>query len=240
MIVEICTNSYASASNAEAAGAHRVELCTELAVGGITPSYGLIKQVIETLSIPVFILIRPRSGNFTYSIEEFNIMKKDIEICKELGCAGIVSGVLKTDFSIDVLRTHELVKLAKPLPFVFHRAFDWVPDTFNSLNDLIEIGVHRVLTSGQEVTALEGLITLTKLKEYSQGNITILPAGGISLENALKFKNAGFEEIHCSLSEFQYTKGIPKIRMNSEKHFNETAIAISNVDKIKALLDLLH
>jgi copper homeostasis protein len=240
MIVEICANSYASACNAEKGGAHRIELCSELAVGGITPSYGLIKQVIETLSIPVFILIRPRSGNFTYSKEEFNIMKKDIEICKELGCSGIVSGVLKTDFSIDVLLTRELVELAKSLPFVFHRAFDWVPDAFKSLNDLIEMGVSRVLTSGQEVTALEGLITLKKLKEYSQGNITILPGGGISLENALKFKNTGFEEIHCSLSEFQHTKHFPKMRMNNDEHFNETGVSISSVDKIKALLNLLH
>ena len=94
MIIEICANSYQSAKNAQEAGAHRIELCQELPVGGITPSYGLLKQVLESLTIPVFVLIRPRSGDFVYNEEEFEIMKKDIQLCKELGCAGIVSGIL--------------------------------------------------------------------------------------------------------------------------------------------------
>ncbi len=240
MIVEICASSFASAYNAEQAGAHRIELCSELAVGGITPSYGLIKQVSEALSIPFFVLIRPRSGDFTYSNEEFDIMKKDIKLCKELGCAGIVSGVLKADFSIDVLRTQELVELSKPLPFVFHRAFDWVLDTHKALNSLIDMGVHRILTSGQEVSALKGLMNLKKLQEHSNGDVTILPGGGITLENALTFKDAGFKEIHCSLSKSYQTISTPNISMNSETYFDETRIAISDTNKIKTLLRLLN
>ncbi|WP_338357485.1 copper homeostasis protein CutC [Yeosuana marina] len=240
MIVEICASSFTSAYNAEQAGVHRIELCSELAVGGITPSYGLIKQVSEALSIPFFVLIRPRSGDFTYSNEEFEIMKKDIKLCRELGCSGIVSGILNADFSIDVLRTQELVELSKPLPFVFHRAFDWVPDTHKALNSLIDMGVHRVLTSGQEATALKGLINLKKLQEQSNGGITILPGGGITLENALTFKDAGFKEIHCSLSTFNRTISSPNIPMNSKAHFDETKIAMSDTDKIKALLRLLN
>jgi copper homeostasis protein len=240
MVVEICANSYASACNAEKAGAHRIELCSELAVGGITPSYGLIKEVIDYLSIPVFVLIRPRSGDFTYSEAEFNIMKKDIVLCKEIGCKGIVSGILNMDNSLDIARTRVLVELAKPLPLVFHRAFDWVPDSFKALNDLIEIGVHRVLTSGKKVTAEEGLENLINLKNHAKGKINILPGGSISLKNALKFKQAGFNEIHCSMSEFQSTISSPKISMNSEKHFDETKLAISSTDKIKSLLKLLN
>lgn len=239
MIVEICANSYASAYNAEKAGAHRIELCSELAVGGITPSFGLIKQVVENLKIPVFVLIRPRSGNFTYSKAEFDIMKKDIALSKELGCQGIVSGVLNIDNTIDLNRTKELIDCAKPLPFVFHRAFDWVPDVFVALHDLIDIGVKRVLTSGQEISAFEGLETLKKLKIEAQGAITVLPGGGISLENAIKFKQAGFNEIHCSLTTFQPSKYSSNIKMNSAKHFDETQLCISNFDKIKELKESL-
>ena len=239
MIVEICANSYASAYNAEKAGAHRIELCSELAVGGITPSFGLIKQVVENLKIPVFVLIRPRSGNFTYSKAEFDIMKKDIALSKELGCQGIVSGVLNVDNTIDITRTKELIKCAESLPFVFHRAFDWVPDVFVALHDLVDIGVKRVLTSGQETSAFEGLEILKKLKIASYGAITILPGGGITLENVIKFKQADFNEIHCSLTTLNPSKYVSKIKMNSAKHFDETKISISNFNKIKEFIESL-
>lgn len=239
MIVEICANSYASAYNAEKAGAHRIELCSELAVGGITPSFGLLKQVVENLKIPVFVLIRPRSGNFTYSDVEFDIMKKDIALSKELGCQGIVSGVLNLDHTIDVTRTKELIECAKPLSFVYHRAFDWVPDVFKALQDLIDIGVYRVLTSGQKMSALTGLEILKKLKNYAKDDISILPGGGITIENAIKFKQAGFNEIHCSLTEFKSSKYSPKIKMNSDTHFDETRLGISDLNKIEALLKLI-
>jgi len=126
MILEICANSYQSAVNAEIAGAHRIELCSEISVGGTTPSYGLLKKVMYSLSIPVQVLIRPRSGDFHYSNAEFDIMKENILQCKELGCAGIVSGVLHADYTIDKKRTTELIELSKPLCFTFHRAFDVV------------------------------------------------------------------------------------------------------------------
>ena len=240
MIVEICANSYVSAYNAQQAGAHRIELCSELAIGGITPSFGLIKQVVTSLTIPVFVLVRPRSGDFTYSEEEFSIIKEDIELCKSLGCNGIVSGVLRADNTIDVLRTRELVELAKPLPFVFHRAFDWVPDPIVALDELIDIGVCRVLTSGQEPSALDGLATLQKIQSQAKEAITILPGGGITLENAMQFKTLGFKEIHCSLSVLQQTIERPKISMNSPKHFDETNIAVSDRYKIEALIHLLQ
>ena len=141
MKLEVCANSYQSAKNARDAGAHRIELCQELSVGGITPSYGLKKKVITDLSIPTLVLIRPRSGNFVYTDEEFAIMKSDIKQCKALGVHGIVSGVLKEDKSIDIERTKELIALTRPLPFTFHRAFDEVENPEEGLEQLIELGV---------------------------------------------------------------------------------------------------
>lgn len=185
MKVEICANSYRSAINAEKSGAHRIELCAELAVGGITPSFGLIKKVITTLKIPVFVLIRPRSGNFTYSDDEFEIMKSDIAQCKALGCHGVVSGVLNKNNTIDVERTKVLVELAKPMAFTFHRAFDWVITPEDALEELASLGVNRVLTSGQETSALLGLDLLTQLNEQAKNRIIILP-GEVSMRKMQK------------------------------------------------------
>ena len=153
MILEICANSYQSAVNANIAGAHRIELCSEISVGGTTPSYGLLKKVMADIDIPVHVLIRPRSGNFTYSDKEFDIMKENIRLCKDLGCAGIVSGVLHEDNTIDIKRTSELIELSKPMSFTFHRAFDVVSKPKEALLQLIALGVHRLLTSGQEEKA---------------------------------------------------------------------------------------
>lgn len=236
MKIEICANSYKSAINAQNAGAHRIELCSELAVGGITPSYGLIKQVIKVLTIPVFVLIRPRSGNFTYSNIEFDIMKQDIQLCKDLGCQGIVSGVLNNDYTIDIKRTQELVSLSKPLSFTFHRAFDWVLDPFESLNILYKLGVKRILTSGQSTSAENGIETLIELKEKANSKIIILPGGGINAENSMIFKDAGFTEIHASASTIRQVNDIPKISMNSTKFFNETIEAYSDENKIRSIL----
>ncbi len=163
MKLEICAGNYQSALNAQIAGAHRIELCSELAVGGLSPSFELLKQVLEIVTIPVFVLIRPRSGNFNYSKDEFEIMKHDILQCKSLGCAGIVSGVLNEDDTIDITRTQELIALSEPLPFTFHRAFDCTQNPIDELLKLMHLNVERVLTSGQENSAEEGIILLKKL-----------------------------------------------------------------------------
>lgn len=229
MKLEICTNSYKSAKNAQEAGAHRIELCQELSVGGITPSYGLLKQVIDTLSIPVFVLIRPRSGNFDYTEEEFDIMKQDIQLCKNLGCAGIVSGVLNKDNTIDIERTKELVELSRPLQFTFHRAFDCVKNPFEALEQLIPLGVERVLTSGFETSAEKGLNHLKQLQEQANGRITILAGSGITFENAKLFKEAGFKEIHASASS----------TIESDDSLFSTPLTYSDTKKIKAILDAI-
>ncbi|WP_223034692.1 copper homeostasis protein CutC [Hanstruepera marina] len=232
MLLEICANSYQSAVNAQEAGAHRIELCSELSVGGITPSYGLIKEVVAALSIPVYVLIRPRSGNFCYSTAEFEIMKQDIHICKELGCQGIVSGILNEDNTIDIKRTQELIKWADPLPFTYHRAFDCVPNPKQMLDVLIRLGVNRVLTSGQQSKAIDGIQLLCDLKEQAKNNITILVGSGINPENAIDFKKAGFNEIHASASTL--------VSNATSEYFGNTPQTVSDMKTIQDILNVIQ
>jgi copper homeostasis protein len=229
MLLEICANSYKSAKNAQEARAHRIELCQELSVGGVTPSYGLLKQVTDTLSIPVFVLIRPRSGNFVYTDEEFDIMKQDIQLCKNLGCAGIVSGVLNENNTIDLEKTKELVELSRPLQFTFHRAFDCVKDPKKTLEQLIDLDIDRVLTSGLETSAEKGLNLLKQLQEQANGRIVILAGSGITSENAKIFEKAGFKEIHASAST----------EIESHGSLFSTPVTYSDPKKIKAILDAI-
>ena len=201
MILEVCANSYESAINAEKAGAHRIELCENLAVGGLTPNYKLAKEVISDLSIPVFILIRPRDGDFNYSKNEFEQIKKDIILFKDLGCKGIVSGILTKDKNLDINRTKELIKLSRPLEFTFHRAFDEVINPIETLHQLIKLKVNRLLTSGQMKTAIKGIDMIKKLIILSEDNIKIMPGSGINPGNISKFTKLSLNEIHGSFSK---------------------------------------
>ena len=201
MILEVCANSYESAINAEKAGAHRIELCENLAVGGLTPNYKLAKEVIIDLSIPVFILIRPRDGDFNYSKNEFEQIKKDIILFKDLGCKGIVSGILTKDKNLDINRTKELIKLSRPLEFTFHRAFDEVINPIETLHQLIKLKVNRLLTSGQMKTAIKGIDMIKKLIILSEDNIKIMPGSGINPGNISKFTKLNLNEIHGSFSK---------------------------------------
>ena len=196
MIIEVCAESYEYALKAEKAGADRVELCKDLYSDGLTPNYESANRTIDSLNIPVFILIRPREGDFIYSNEEFELMKSDIVKFKEMGCKGIVSGLLNNDNSIDIERTKELVKLSKRLEFTFHRAFDIVKNPLDEIENLIEIGVNRILTSGQKNKALEGLELLEELKNISKNRIKIMPGSGINNSNIVNFES--FQEIHGS------------------------------------------
>ena len=204
MIIEVCAESYEYALKAEKAGADRIELCKDLHLDGLTPDYETAKKTIDSLNIPVFILIRPREGDFIFSDEEFELMKRDIIKFKEMGCKGIVSGVLNDDNSIDIERTKELVELSRPLEFTFHRAYDLVSDPFEEIENLIEIGVNRILTSGQKNKAINGLGLLKQLKRISKNRILIMPGSGISNMNFMKFNS--FNEIHGSFKD-----GVPII-----------------------------
>ncbi|AUC14743.1 copper homeostasis protein CutC [Tenacibaculum sp. SZ-18] len=231
MKLEICANSYQSALNAEQAGAHRIELCSELNSGGITPSYGLIKKVISELSIETFVLIRPRSGNFVYSKAEFDIMKQDIIKCKSLGVNGIVSGVLKDNNTIDEKRSKELISLAYPLPFTFHRAFDLITNPIEGIQQLINLNVNRVLTSGQKNKALEGLTLLKDLQKEYSNQIIILPGSGINSKNVGKLKKSGFIEVHASASI--------NVEESSASNFDNIPQTVSDSEEIRKILNVI-
>ncbi|GAK90834.1 cytoplasmic copper homeostasis protein CutC [Nonlabens ulvanivorans] len=236
MLLEICASNYQSAVNAQKAGAHRIELCSELGTGGITPSYGLLKKVMEELTIPVMVLIRPRSGNFVYSNADFDIMKRDIELSKELGCAGIVSGVLTADFKIDIKRTSELIELARPLSFTFHRAFDHIINPEQAVVDLVNLGAKRLLTSGQHSKAIDGIDNLKHYQKLAGDELIILPGGGINAGNCSAFAKANFKEIHASATEIIQQTNEEKVPMNSPKFLQENIKIISSKNNIATLL----
>lgn len=241
MILEICANSFESAKAAQLAGANRIELCTELSVGGLTPSNGLIEKVVSELNISTHVLIRPRSGNFTYSEEEFDVMLRDISFCKNLGCAGIVSGFLTAENKIDSEKTKQLVEASEGMEFTFHRAFDWVENPLEELQKLIDLKVNRLLSSGQKPTAIEGISLLIELQNHSKGKIEIMPGGGINLENALKFKDANLKSIHLSATtKKQVLPQKPKVSMHSDAFFEEGIIATSDKEKIQRIIQLLN
>ena len=196
MIIEVCADSYEYAEKAEKAGADRIELCKHLHLDGLTPNYKTAKKTIENLNIPVFVLIRPRHGDFNYSEKEFELIKTDIIKFKEMGCKGIVSGILNNDNTIDIKRTNELVNLSRPLEFTFHRAFDVVTDPLKELEKLIQLGVERVLTSGQKQKAVKGIELLKELKKNAKDKIIIMPGSGINKLNIMNFRS--FNEIHGS------------------------------------------
>lgn len=240
--IEICANSVQSAINAEKGGANRVELCDNLWEGGTTPSYASIALAKKYIDIPVFVLIRPRGGDFVYNDLEFETIKQDISIAKLLGIAGVVSGVLTPEGSIDVDRTAELVKISGPLPFTFHRAFDHVKDIQKSISQLTDCGVARVLTSGQGVSVDDGLDNLKKMIEWASDRLTILPGGGINRDNVSKLYTIGCREFHFSaksqVSGLSKQKG--RIPMNGSKDIPEDTIQVSDPDiivEIKRTLD---
>ncbi|MEZ4778011.1 MAG: copper homeostasis protein CutC [Flavobacteriaceae bacterium] len=233
MVLEICANSFESAMAAQKAGAHRIELCSELSVGGITPSW-VVKSSFRNNAIPVYVLIRPRSGNFTYSKYEVDVMLKDIKQCAKLGVTGIVSGALTVSNDIDVEVTQQLLKASEGMDFTFHRAFDWCRNPIDALKILEDLGIQRVLTSGQKPTAFEGLELLKELKSLST-TIKIMPGGGINVENVMAFKEAGFTEIHSSASQkIQTLPFSPKVSMQSS--LEEGIISHSSEEKIREIL----
>lgn len=231
MLLEICVNSYQSALNTQKAGADRIELCSELSVGGVTPSYALLKKVATKITIPTNVLIRPRSGNFCYSDDEFQLMKENIKLCKELGFNGIVSGILNADNSIDIERTKELIELSKPLSFTFHRAFDCVKNPTKSLQQLIDLKVDRILTSGLNEKAEKGIKLLIELQKTAKDKLIILPGSGINAKNAHLFKDANFKEIHASASKV----------ISDEKSifFGNTPQTVSDIENITSILKVI-
>ncbi|WP_291870157.1 copper homeostasis protein CutC [Maribacter sp.] len=236
MQVEVCANSLQSAINAEKAGADRIELCMELGVGGVTPSYGLLKSVKEQVSIPVHVLVRPRSGDFTYSDSEFQIMRRNIKLCVDLGFDGVVSGILTENFEIDVARTAILIEDSKGINFTFHRAFDWVEDAKKALLQLEELKVDYILTSGQQKTAVLGVVFLRELKNIAK-HCVIMPGGGINADNAKVFIEKSFMYVHLSGVEIKRREIFStKISMYSASFLKDNIIMETSFKAIKAMV----
>lgn len=198
--VEVCIDSLEGALAAQQGGAHRVELCDNLLEGGTTPSAGTIVLARQLLEIDLNVIIRPRGGDFCYSELEFEVMQYDIEQAKRrLGANGVVIGLLKEDGTIDRERTAQLVEIARPLSVTFHRAFDMCREPHEALETLIELGIDRVLTSGQEASVLEGLDVITELVRQAGDRIIVMPGGGITRRNIHKIvSQSGVKEVHVS------------------------------------------
>jgi copper homeostasis protein len=200
ILIEVCVDSVASAVAAERGGAKRIELCGDLLEGGITPSAGMIELVRARLSIALQVMIRPRGGDFCYTDDEFDIMQRDIETAKKLGADGVVFGILNANGTVDTERSRRLVASARPLNVTFHRAFDMSADLFRALEDVCDTGANRILTSGGQPTALEGLPPIAGLVKAAKGRIAIMPGGGVGDDNARHIlEESGAREIHAGL-----------------------------------------
>ena len=200
IILEICADSVESAVAAEKGGAHRVELCSNLLEGGVTPSSGLIAAVRDRISIGLHVMIRPRGGDFCYSDDEFGPMEQDVITAKKLGADGIVFGILTEDGSVDIRRTRHLIDLARPLKATFHRAFDMTNELSRALEDIIAAGVDRVLTSGGEQTVEAGLKTIAELNKLANQRVAIMAGGGVTRTNVHNIlTRTGVREIHASV-----------------------------------------
>ena len=239
--VEVCTFSLESCLNAQAAGADRVELCAAMYDGGTTPSAGLIRMARELLSIELYVMIRPRGGDFLYSDQEFELMKEEIQHVKESGADGVVLGILNADGTVDVKRTRELVELAAPLKVTFHRAIDMTRDLDEALDDVIRAGCYRILTSGGRNTVSEGLEKIRTLVGRAAGRIQIMAGSGVSAANTPVLLDAGVDAVHLSGkssrdSRMEYRN--PDVFMGGVPGLPEYEQYYSDVEKIKAVVKL--
>jgi len=239
--LEICLDSVESAIIAQVAGADRVELCANLSEGGTTPSIGMIHAVRQSIYIPLHVIIRPRGGDFNYSYIEFEVMKSDIKEIKQAGADGVVLGILNPDGTIDVERTRELVILARPMSVTFHRAFDMAIDPKQALEDIIKTGADRLLTSGQQKSAMEGIELITTLVEQAGNRITIMPGAGVNEGNIADIiKSTRATEIHMTANSIipcsmQFLPSHITMGSNPSSGFD---IVRTDYDKVKSLVDM--
>lgn len=237
--LEICVYSIESALEAEAGGADRVELCDNPPEGGTTPSYGAILCARRALKAQLHVIVRPRGGDFLYSAAEFETMKNDIDACKSLGVHGVVIGILSADARVDVARTRELVQRAKPMSVTFHRAFDMTADPEQALEEIIDTGCSRVLTSGQASTAMEGRALIAKLVEQAGKRIIVMPGVAVREHNIRELMTTtGAREFHTAASKTMdsaMTYRNTRISMGDGTMAEEYQITIADRDQIRRM-----
>ncbi len=215
MKIEIAVFDIEGAKIAQNAGAHRIEFCSSINEGGVSPSYGTIMWAKENLNLPVFVMIRPRGGNFVYSKDEISIMKKDVEFCKSIGVDGVVFGILEKDNNVDIPNCKQIIKCAGDMQLTFHRAFDRAANPKKALEEIIDLGFHRILTSGQKNTAPEGVELISDLVKIAGNRIIILPGSGVDESN--------LKDLHANCNAKEYHSSA-KILVNS----NKNSIPLSN------------
>ncbi len=242
--VEICVDSVESAIVAQSAGASRVELCDNLMEGGTTPSYGTIVSARKNLDIGLNVIIRPRGGDFLYSDLEYDIIRRDIDICGESGVDGIVIGLLRADGTIDLERTARLIELANPMEVTFHRAFDMIRDPFSGLEDVISSGAKRILTSGQKNQAPEGSELIKQLIDRALNRIIIMPGGGINISNIEKLARiTGASEFHFTgrkTTDSHMTYRKEGISMGGHESIPEFSRKVADDNTIRGIINILH
>lgn len=222
---------------AAAAGADRIELCDNPGEGGTTPSAGMIRAAVASTPIPVFPIIRPRGGDFLYSVLEFRIMMDDVALSRDAGCQGVVLGLLRPDGQVDVERTAQLVERAGPLDVTFHRAFDRVPDPVRSLEDVIDAGCRRILTSGGRPTAEAGIDRLADLQRRSRGRILIMPGSGIRADNIARIaESTGVTELHSSAASRSHSR----MRYTNPHMQEALSHVMPEADGVRAMRDALQ
>jgi copper homeostasis protein len=237
MLLEVCAFNLQSSIIAERVGAKRVELCENPADGGTTPSYGAIKQTREKIGISLYPIIRPRGGNFFYDEDEFAIIKQDILLCRQLGCDGISTGVHLQNGEIDTERLKRIVEWAYPMGVTCHRVFDATPDPFKALEEIIDCGCERILTSGQKSAAAQGIEMLAQLVQQADDRIIIMPGAGVRSSNIEALINGtGATEFHTSA----------RIAAPDPVTFRNPAIAdagdwyIANEEELKRILHVVN
>jgi len=242
--IEICVDTVESAILAQDAGADRIELCSSLLEGGITPGTGTISSARKNLTIALNVIIRPRGGDFLYNNIDYEIMKKDIDICGECGADGIVTGILKPDGDIDIERTYELIEHARPMSVTFHRAFDMCNDPLKGLEDVIATGADRLLTSGQKNKAEDGMELLLQLSKLADGRIIIMPGSGINESNILSIaRETNAQEFHLTGRKTIYSEMIFKmmnISMGGSPSLSEFSRKVVDHDMIKRIINDLR
>lgn len=244
--IEICLMGIESALAAQAGGADRIELCDNLAQGGTTPSLGLMTEVRRRLHIAVHVIIRPRGGDFCYSDAEFAVMRHDVLAAKAVGVDGVVLGILRPDGTIDKSRCRGLIELARPLSITFHRAFDMTPDPFAALDDLLELGVDRLLTSGQAGTAVQGQTLIRDLQQRAGERLTIMAGGGINAQNAPELLAAtGIHELHAGSSctelvPSQMTFQNPNLVLGNDAAASEYAVPQITARRVRELVSAVR
>ena len=237
MILEIATNSVASALAAQEGGAGRVELCTALELGGLTPSHAQIALARERLRIPLYVLVRPRAGDFLYSDLECETMQRDIETCAALGCDGVVLGVLDAEGNVDTARCRTLIAAAGKLGVTFHRAFDLSRDPMQALEDIVALGCERILTSGAQASAPDGAALIRELVAQAAGRLAVMPGAGVTAQNiAALATTTGAHEFHASAKR-QLPSGMQHRRpLLGDMGSGELR---SDVEQIRAMVDAL-